>query len=53
MTRGAASAARRPASCVWLEWLNNSRDAGMPSWKTAYSKKPIEEILGFLSSIQR
>lgn len=32
---------------------NGRNDAGMPSWKTAFSDKEIEEVMVFLATIQR
>ena len=43
---------------VWRETAittikNGRSDAGMPAWKTTYGDKEIEELLAFLSTIQR
>jgi len=32
---------------------NGRQDAGMPSWRATYSDPQIEEVLGFLATIQR
>jgi polar amino acid transport system substrate-binding protein len=43
---------------VWretaLKTIKDGRpDAGMPSWKSTYSEQEIDELLGFLTTIQR